>query len=67
MGKVVKSVLYGYAGAILAGLAVGILGVGLEMSEQAVAMTATPAGIVFGLLGLSFAWWRPALVRVKSR
>ncbi len=67
MGKLIKAILYGYAGAALAGLAVGLLGAAFGLSGTTVAAAAAPTGIVFGVLGLSFAWWRPALARVRQR
>lgn len=64
---IIKSVIYGYMGAILAGLVIAVVGVGFGLSQEAVAAAAMPTGIVFGLVGLSAAWWRPALARIKSR
>ncbi len=60
MGKIVKSVVWGYAGAILAGLLIAVVGVVFGLSEATIAATAAPTGIVFGLLGLSLVWLRPA-------
>ncbi len=40
MGKVVKSVVCGYAGAVLAGLIVAVIGVAFGLSEATVAATA---------------------------
>jgi hypothetical protein len=67
MGKVVKSVAWGYAGAILAGLIVAVIGVVFGLSEETVAAAAAPTGVVFGVLGLSLVWWRPAIVRIRKR
>ncbi len=67
MGKVVKSVACGYAGAVLAGLIVAVIGVAFGLSEATVAVTAAPAGVVFGVLGLSLVWWRPAVARIRKR
>ena len=55
MGKVVKSIAYGYAAAALGGLAVGLLGAEFGLSEATVATAAAPTGIVFGTIGLSMA------------
>ncbi len=66
MGKVVKSVACGYAGAVLAGLIVAIIGVAFGLSEVTVAAAAAPTGVVFGMLGLSLVWWWPAVARVRS-
>ncbi len=59
MGKIVKSVAWGYAGAVLAGLLVAVVGVAFGLSEATVATAAAPTGIVFGVLGLSLVWLRP--------
>ncbi len=67
MGKVVKSIAYGYAAAALGGLAVGLVGAGFGLSETTVAAAAVPTGIVFGTIGLSMAWWRPVLARIRRR
>jgi hypothetical protein len=61
MGKIVKSVVWGYAGAILAGLLIAVVGVVFGLSEATIAATAAPTGIVFGLLGLSLVWLRPTV------
>ncbi len=65
MGKLVKSVVCAYAGAVLAGLIVAVVGVVLGLSEATVAATAAPTGVVFGMLGLSLVWWWPAVARVR--
>lgn len=65
--RLVKSVAYGYLGAMLAGLVVGVIGGGFGLSQEAVAAAATPAGVVFGTIGLVFAWRRPITARAKSR
>jgi hypothetical protein len=59
MGKIVKSVVWGYAGAVLAGLLIAVVGVVFGLSEATIAAAAAPTGIVFGLLGLSLVWLRP--------
>ncbi len=59
MGKIVKSVAWGYAGAVLAGLLIAVVGVVFGLSEATVATAAAPTGIVFGVLGLSLVWLRP--------
>ena len=65
MGKIVKSVAWGYLGAVLAGLLVAVVGVAFGLSEATVAAAAAPTGIVFGLLGLSLVWLRP-VARAKA-
>ncbi len=67
MGKVVKSVALGYAGAVLAGLIVAVIGVAFGLSEVTVAAAAVPTGVVFGVLGLSLVWWRPTVARIRKR
>ncbi len=66
MGKVVKSVVYGYAGAVLAGLIVAATGVAFGLSDATVAAAAAPTGVVFGVLGLSLVWWRPAVAHIRN-
>jgi hypothetical protein len=61
MGKIVKSVVWGYAGAVLAGLLIAVVGVVFGLSEATIAAAAAPTGIVFGLLGLSLVWLRPTV------
>ncbi len=63
----VWSVACGYAGAVLAGLIVAVIGVVLGLSEAAIAAAAAPTGVVFGVLGLSLVWWRPAVRRLRKR
>ncbi len=59
MGRIVKSVVWGYSGAVLAGLLIAVVGVVFGLSEATIAAAAAPTGIVFGLLGLSLVWLRP--------
>ena len=66
MWKVIHSLMYGYAGSVLAGLIVAVIGVALGLSEATVATAAAPTGVVFGMLGLSLVWWRPAVARIRS-
>ena len=61
MGKIVKSVVWGDAGAVLAGLLIAVVGVVFGLSEATIAAAAAPTGIVFGLLGLSLVWLRPTV------
>ncbi len=67
MGKIIKSVAWGYAGAVLAGLLIAVIGVVFGLSEETVAATAAPTGIVFGLLGLSLVWLRPTQTPKRAR
>ena len=64
MGRVVGSVACGYAGAVLAGLVVAIVGVAFGLNEETVLAAAAPTGIIFGVLGLSLMWWRPVVARL---
>ena len=67
MGKAVKSFALGYAGAALGGVTVAVIGVAFGLSEVTVAAAAAPTGVVFGVLGLSLVWWRPAVARIRKR
>ncbi len=67
MGRVFKSVAYGYAGAILAGLIVAVVGVVFGLSDETAAAAAVPTGIVCGGLGLCLVWCRPAAARIRQR
>ena len=63
--RVVRSLIYGYLGAILAGLLVAVVGFVAELSPDAIAAASVPTGVVFGVLGLSLVWWRPIAERVR--
>jgi hypothetical protein len=52
---ILRSLMYGYLGSAAAGVAVAMIGVSAGMSEQSVIAVASPAGMVCGLLGISFA------------
>ena len=65
MGKLVRSVMCGYAGSVLAGLIVAVIGLPLGLSEATVAAAAAPTGVAFGVLGLSLVWWWPAVARIR--
>lgn len=62
---IVNSLVYGYAGAVLAGLLVSLVGVALGLSEEAVVAVATPTGVVLGTLGIGLGWRRAHLARVR--
>ena len=55
---VFRSLLYGWLGAILAGLAVGVTGVAFGMPTESVVAVSAPMGVVMGILGLSLPWVR---------
>ena len=63
-----KSLLFGYLGAMLAGLIVGIVGAIVEASPAVVAGTASPIGIAAGVVAFSATWLRPLAARLgRSR
>ena len=61
---ILKSLLFGYLGAVLAGLIVGIVGAVVEASPAVVASTASPIGIAAGVLAFSVPWLRPLAARL---
>ena len=63
--RIVRSVIYGYLGAILGGLLVAVAGVALGLPEETIAAAAVPTGVVFGALGLTLLWWRPITERSR--
>lgn len=63
----VKSLAFGYLGAILAGLLVAVFGLAAGLSQETIVAAAAPTGIVFGTLGLSLVWLRPIAARVRGR
>jgi len=63
----VKSLAFGYLGAILAGLLVTVFGMAFGLSQETIVAAAAPTGIVFGTLGLSLVWLRPVAARLRSR
>ena len=63
--RVLRSMVYGYLGAVLGGLVVAIVGVSLDLSHESIAAASVPTGVVFGVLGLSLLWWRPIAQRVR--
>lgn len=65
--KYLRSMCYGWAGAILAGLLVAVIGVSFGLPQNAITTAAAPTGIVMGLMGLSLPWARPALARTRAR
>jgi len=62
--KFLRSLLFGYLGSVLAGLAVGIVGAIIGASPMAVASAASPVGIAVGLMAFSLVWLRPLAARV---
>ena len=67
---ILRSLLYGWLGAILAGVAVGVTGVAFGMPTESVVAVSTPMGVVMGVLGFGFAWARQrarATIRGRRR
>jgi hypothetical protein len=65
--KLLRSIFYGWAGAVLAGLLVAVIGVSVGMPQNAITTAAAPTGIIMGLMGLSLPWARPVLARIRGR
>ena len=63
--RVVRSLIYGYLGAILAGLLVAVVGLVVGLSPESIAAASVPTGVVFGVVGLSLVWWRPLAERMR--
>ena len=61
---VVRSLVYGYLGAILAGLAVAAVAVPLNAPVESAAGAASITGVVFGLLGLMLPWRQAAVAAI---
>ena len=57
---IVRSILYGYLGAILGGLVVAAVALPLNTSTETAAEAATITGMIFGLLGLMRPWRQAA-------
>lgn len=64
--RFVKSMLYGYAGAALAGLATALIALPLGIPVETAAGAAAPAGVAFGVLGLAFPWRQEVAARVRD-
>ncbi len=64
--RVVRSVIYGYLGAILGGLLVAVVGLAMGFSEASITAASVPTGVVFGAIGLSLIWWRPIAERGRA-
>ena len=62
----VRSIIYGYLGAILGGLAVAVIAAPLNTSLETVAGAASVTGVVLGLMGLMLPW-RQAAVAAAGR
>ena len=64
---ILRSVVYGYLGAVLAGLVVAVIATPFGLAADTAAAAAVPAGIVFGTIGLILPWRRAALATVRRR
>jgi hypothetical protein len=64
--RIIKALLYGYAGAVLAGLIVALAGAGFDLSFGTVVSSASFSGAAFGILGFTLPWWQP-LIAARSR
>ena len=62
----VRSIVYGYLGAILGGLVVAVITMPLDASLETVVGAASVTGVVLGLLGLMLPW-RQAAVTAAGR
>jgi MFS superfamily sulfate permease-like transporter len=63
----VRSIIYGYLGAILGGLGVAIVALPLETSLETVAGAASVTGVILGLLGLMLPWRQAAVAAGRRR
>ena len=64
--RIVKALIYGYLGAVLAGLIVALAGAGFDLSYATVVSSASLSGAAFGIVGFTLPWWQP-LVAARSR
>ena len=63
---IIRSVAYGYVGAVLAGAVAAMVGMLLGLSEQSVVAAAAPAGLVIGTIGLCLPWRHAIAARVRA-
>jgi hypothetical protein len=66
MMRVLKALLYGYAGAVLAGLMVALAGAGFDLSYGTVVSSASVSGAILGIAGFTLPWWQPSIA-ARSR
>ena len=64
---IIRSILYGYLGAILGGLAVAIVALPLNASTETAAQAATITGMIFGILGLMRPWRHARLAPAPAK
>lgn len=64
---IIRSLLYGWLGAIIAGLFVGVSATVFGIPEERMVTLATATGIVLGSLGLSLPWARRLAISRTDR
>lgn len=52
---------------MVSGLAIGVVGAVFDLSVETIVATASPAGVIAGVLGLSLPWARQMTTRVRAR
>ena len=68
MVRIIKALLYGYLGAVLAGLLVALAGTSLDFSYGAIVSSASLSGAALGVIGFTLPWWQPMIAaRSHSR
>jgi hypothetical protein len=63
----IRSLVYGYLGAVIAGVMVAAVAATFGVPADAAAKAAVPAGVVFGTIGLLLPLRRAALATVRGR
>ena len=64
---VIRALCYGYGGALLAGLAMAVLGLSTGMTTDTVATAAAPVGMAAGMTAFSLPFLRRALQQRRVR
>ncbi len=64
---IIRSLIYGYLGAILGGLVVAVIAAPLQTSIETVAGAAAVTGVVFGFMGLLLPWRQTLAAPVRAR
>jgi hypothetical protein len=64
---IIRSLIYGYLGAILGGLAVAVVAAPLQTSLETAAGAAAVTGVVFGLFGLLLPWRQALAAPARAR
>lgn len=63
---ILRSIVYGYLGAVLGGLAVAVVALALQTPLDTTVGAAAVTGAVFGLLGLLLPWRRAAMAPARA-